>query len=134
LPQIKSYYEVSPLEYENLKSMHIDIYIDNFLNGENLEKDKLDIYVISNNSNIKIIKNFINQFGNPFDILGLITEKKKNIKQISNEHSNLNLNLKFSEESNSDIITLFLLLLLLILFFLLFFISKYSLISLISSI
>lgn len=77
LPQIKSYYIMTNEQYRELKTLHMDLYIDNFLNDEDLTKDKLDIYVINNINNIKILKNFINKYGNPFDILNYINEKKK---------------------------------------------------------
>lgn len=77
LPQIKSYYIMTDEQYRELKTLHIDLYIENFLNNEDLTKDKLDIYVISNVNNIKIYKNFIDKYGNPFDILNYIHEKKK---------------------------------------------------------
>lgn len=84
LPQIKSYYEMTQIKYDELTTMYMDIYIENFLNGENLTKDKLDIHLISNHTNINIIHKFLTQFGNPFDILGLIMIKKNN-KFIDNQ-------------------------------------------------
>jgi hypothetical protein len=97
--QLKSYYEMTPDEYENLKTLHIDIYIENFINDETLTKEKLDIHNVSNMSNINLIKNFISIFGNPFDILGLIHEKKHKIKSHNVAHF-VNLDLKFSDSDN----------------------------------
>jgi hypothetical protein len=77
LPQIKSYYIMTDDQYRDLKTLHMDLYIENFLNGEDLTKDKLDIYVMSNTNNIKICKNFLDKYGNPFDILNYIHEKKR---------------------------------------------------------
>ena len=81
LPAIKSYYIMSSIEYEELNTLYLDIYIENFINGETLTKDKLDIYLINNVSNISKCKNFIEQFGNSFDILTLINAKKKKNKE-----------------------------------------------------
>ena len=81
LPAIKSYYIMSSIEYEELNTLYLDIYIENFINGETLTKDKLDIYLINNVSNISKCKNFIEQFGNSFDILSLINAKKKKNKE-----------------------------------------------------
>ena len=50
---IKSYYLLTNDEYENLINLQRDIYIDNFLNNERLDKDKLDIHIIQNTNNIK---------------------------------------------------------------------------------
>lgn len=80
IPAIKSYYILTSEEYEELKLLYMDIYIENFINSETLTKDKLDIYEINNSNNIKIIYKFINLYGNPFDILQLINSKK-NIKK-----------------------------------------------------
>jgi len=98
IPQIKSYYIMTPNEYEELKSIYMDIYIENFINNENLIKDKLDIYIINNLNNIRIIKNFISNFGNPFDILSLINAKRNQPTKLSNIET---ITDKFSE-SNSD--------------------------------
>ena len=76
LPAIKSYYIMNLSEYEELNSLYMDIYIENFINGETLTKNNFDIYLINNPSNIIICKNFIEQFGNPFDIKSLIYAKK----------------------------------------------------------
>lgn len=76
IPSIKSYYLMTKEEYEDLKTLYMDIYIENFLNSEDLTKDKLDIHIINNANNIKILKNFIDIFGNSFDILNLINAKK----------------------------------------------------------
>jgi hypothetical protein len=84
LPQIKSYYLMTDEQYRELKTLHVDLYIENFLNNEDLTKDKLDIYVISNVNNIKICKKFLDKYGNPFDILNYIHEKKKRNSLIPN--------------------------------------------------
>jgi hypothetical protein len=85
LPSIKSYYIMSPNEYEELKTLYLDIYIENFINGETLTKDKLDVYLINNIENVSKCKTFIEQFGNTFDILSLIHAKKtkKETKKIN---------------------------------------------------
>jgi len=56
IPSIKSYYFMSPSEYEELKSLHLDLYIENFIENEELTKDKLDIYLVNNSNNINIIR------------------------------------------------------------------------------
>jgi len=76
IPAIKSYYILSKKEYDDLKMLHIDIFIPDFINNETITKDKLDIIIITNEINIKHIKDFINIFGNPFDIIDLIYKKK----------------------------------------------------------
>jgi len=81
LPSIKSYYIMSPNEYEELKTLYLDIYIENFINGETLTKDKLDVYLINNIENVSKCKTFIEQFGNTFDILSLIHAKKTKSKE-----------------------------------------------------
>jgi hypothetical protein len=83
LPSIKSYYLMTPTEYEELKTLHLDLFIENFINDEDLTKEKLDIYLINNSNNIKTIKNFINQFGNPFDIINYINAKQSIQKQLN---------------------------------------------------
>jgi hypothetical protein len=83
MPSIKSYYIMTNLEYEDLKTLHMDLYIENFLNDEDLTKEKLDIYVVNNSNNIITIKNFINQFGNPFDIINFINAKNYKQKQLN---------------------------------------------------
>ncbi len=85
LPAIKSYYLMTSTEFEELNSLYMDIYIENFINGETLTKDNLDIYLINNSSNIMLCKNFIEQFGNPFDILTLINAKKLKNTEIKNK-------------------------------------------------
>ena len=85
LPAIKSYYLMTSTEFEELNSLYMDIYIENFINGETLTKDNLDIYLINNSSNIILCKNFIEQFGNPFDILTLINAKKLKNTEIKNK-------------------------------------------------
>ena len=86
LPAMKSYYIMNSADFEELNSLHMDIYIENFVNSETLTKNNFDIYLINNPSNIVICKNFIEQFGNPFDIMALICAKrtkKMEIKQIN---------------------------------------------------
>lgn len=78
LPVIKSYYILTEEEYKKLKMLYIDIYIENFINNETLTKDKMDIHIINNVCNKKIIDEFLNLYGNPFDILYLINQKKSN--------------------------------------------------------
>jgi hypothetical protein len=101
LPAIKSYYIMSSSEYEDLNSLHMDIYIENFINGETLTKDKLDIYLINKLSNVSICKNFIEQYGNPFDILTLINAKKKT-KNIETTNIKIKNDLLTTEFSDSD--------------------------------
>ena len=102
LPAIKSYYLMSSTEYEELNSLYMDIYIENFLNGETLTKNNLDIYLINNSSNIILCKNFIEQFGNPFDILTLINAKKsKNIEIKNIKIKNDLLTTDFSDSDTS---------------------------------
>jgi hypothetical protein len=105
MQQIKSYYIMTLSEYEELKSLHMDLYIENFLNDEKLTKDNLDIYVINNKENINILKKFINVFGNPFDILGLINLSKNKIINKSQQNVEKELGellLKQFSDSNSD--------------------------------
>jgi len=83
LPSIKSYYLMTPIEYEELKTLHLDLFIENFINDEDLTKEKLDIYLINNSNNIKIIRSFINQFSNPFDIINYINAKQSIQKQLN---------------------------------------------------
>jgi len=88
LPPIKSYYIMNQQEYDYLTSLHMDIYIEDFMNGENLTKDKLDIHVINNYKNIEIMSKFINLFENPFDIISFIKAKKSiQIIKPSNEYN-----------------------------------------------
>lgn len=100
IPSIKSYYFMTPSEYEELKSLHLDLYIENFIENEELTKDKLDIYLINNSNNINIIRNFINIFGNPFDILTIIHSKKNNKCIVNNDI----IVTEFSESSDEPII------------------------------
>jgi hypothetical protein len=105
MPSTKSYYIMTPIEYEELNSIYMDIYIENFINDENLTKDKLDIYLIHNPDNALIIKNFLNKFGNPFDIINLINIKRKqqSIKSEKHVHNIDTITDNFSEsESESD--------------------------------
>ena len=83
LPSIKSYYFMTPIEYEELKTLHLDLFIENFINDEDLTKEKLDIYLINNSNNIKMIRSFINQFSNPFDIINYINAKQSIQKQLN---------------------------------------------------
>jgi hypothetical protein len=76
MPQIKSYYKLTKDEYKEITTMYMDLYIDNFINGEKITKDNLDIHIINNPLNIEKCKNFIETFGNPFDILLYINERK----------------------------------------------------------
>ena len=104
LPSIKSYYLMTESEFRDLKTIYMDLYIDDFINGEELTRDKIDIHIINNPNNIKLCKEFLKIFGNPFDILNLIGEKKKvfesNQKKFINNKQILNEN--FSETSDSD--------------------------------
>jgi hypothetical protein len=100
MPAIKSYYFMNSDEYENLKTLYLDIYIENFINGETLIKDKLDIYLINNKSNIDKCKTFIEQFGNTFDILSLINAKKQK-KETKKIIINDILTTDFSDTDNS---------------------------------
>lgn len=110
LPALKSYYLMSQTEHKDLITLYMDLYIEDFINGEELTKDKIDIYVINNSNNIKICRNFLKTFGNPFDILNLINEKKKEFESTQKKFSthsqtkikqNL-INDNFSDTSNSD--------------------------------
>lgn len=76
MPQIKSYYKLTKDEYKDITTIYMDLYIDNFINGEKITKDNLDIHIINNPINIEKCKNFIETFGNPFDILLYINERK----------------------------------------------------------
>jgi hypothetical protein len=76
MPQIKSYYKLTKDEYKEITTIYMDLYIDNFINGEKITKDNLDIHIINNPINIEKCKNFIETFGNPFDILLYINERK----------------------------------------------------------
>lgn len=76
MPQIKSYYKLTKDEYKEITTLYMDLYIDNFINGEKITKDNLDIHIINNPVNIEKCKNFIEIFGNPFDILLYINERK----------------------------------------------------------
>lgn len=100
MPQIKSYYIMSPNEYEDLKSLYIDVYIDDFINNEDLTKDKLDIHLVQNINNITIFKKFIELFGNPFDIINLINIKK-NLSAKNNTNNEI-LENNFSEHESSE--------------------------------
>jgi hypothetical protein len=108
MPSIKSYYIMTPTEYEELNGVYMDIYIENFINDEDLTKDKLDIYLIHNSNNAKIIKNFINNFGNPFDIINLINAKRKqqSVKSERHVHNIDTITDNYSEsESDSDTVS-----------------------------
>jgi hypothetical protein len=86
LPSIKSYYILSKEEYDSVRMMHLDLYLENFINEETLSKDKLDIHIITNIQNIELITKFLDRFGNPFDILLYINEKKNNVEHKSNSN------------------------------------------------
>ena len=104
LPYIKSYYIMTDEEYKKLTLLHIDIYIENFINNETLTKDKLDIHVINNPYNIKVINEFLNLYGNPFDLLHLINIKKSQIiKDLINNDFENNSNEDDSDELVSSI-------------------------------
>lgn len=75
MPQIKSYYAMTQTEYQNLNLLYLDLYIENFINDEELTKDKLDIHTITNPESINVCRTFLNNFNNPFDIILLIREK-----------------------------------------------------------
>lgn len=104
MPAIKSYYVMNQNEYKDLKTVYLDLYIDDFINEEELTKDKIDIHIINNPNNIKLCKEFLKIFGNPFDILTLIGEKKKvfesNQKKFSTNKQVLSNN--FSDTSDSE--------------------------------
>lgn len=104
MPSIKSYYVMNQNEYKDLKTIYLDLYIDDFINEEELTKDKIDIHIINNPNNIKLCKEFLKIFGNPFDILTLIGEKKKvfesNQKKFSTNKQVLANN--FSDTSDSE--------------------------------
>lgn len=109
LPSIKSYYLMTNNEYEELKALHMDIFIENFMNNDDLTKDKLDIHIVNNNSNIRIFKDFINMFGNSFDILSLVNARKlSQSDKISQKHALLDnfsdneIKLRSSEQSSTD--------------------------------
>ena len=123
MPHIKSYYIMNEIEYKDLKSLHIDLFIENFLNEENLTKDKLDIHLIQNPNSQNHIINFINLFGNSFDILNFINIKKNKSNSgllnnnfsdsdsdlsnsLTNELSELiqkpKINIKYDHETDSD--------------------------------
>jgi hypothetical protein len=110
LPALKSYYLMSQTEHKDLITLYMDLYIEDFINGEELTKDKMDIYVINNSNNIKVCRNFLKTFGNPFDILNLINEKKKEFEynqkkfcSLSQKKTKQNLiNDNFSDTSKSD--------------------------------
>ena len=74
---LKSYYMMTQNEYDDLKTQHIDIFIENFINNEDLTKDKLDIHIVQNTNSVKLINDFIQAFGNPFDILLAINNRKQ---------------------------------------------------------
>ena len=111
LPAIKSYYLLTNIEYENLINLHRDLYIDNFLNNEKLDKDNLDIHIIHNLNNINLCKEFISTFGNTFDILSYITTLKtyndvNNINNYDIDNNNFSDNLESDSDSNKiDTIT-----------------------------
>jgi hypothetical protein len=97
---IKSYYLLTNEEYENLMNLHRDIYIENFINNERLDRDKLDIHIIQNTNSIKLCKEFLSIFGNTFDILSYISNFKNS--DINNLNNFIIDNNKFSEELGSD--------------------------------
>jgi len=104
LPSIKSYYIMSHNEYKDLKTLYMDLYIEDFINGESLSRDKLDIHPINNTNNIILCKDFLKLYGNPFDIIHLITEKKLEIQQNQTnfiQSANI-LNNNFSDTSNNS--------------------------------
>ena len=109
MPSIKSYYMMTNIEYEELKTLHMDLYIENFMDNEDLTKEKLDIYVINNLINIQIIKNFINQFGNPFDIIHFIyvkqtIQRQKQTNKMVETKGKINCLIDNYSDSNSDTI------------------------------
>ena len=102
IPAIKSYYIMNSSDYEELNTLHLDIYIEDFINNETLTKNNFEIYLINNPSNIIICKNFIEQFGNPFDIMALVYAKKnKNINTKKNLSQNELLINNFSDSEIS---------------------------------
>jgi hypothetical protein len=103
LPSIKSYYMWSHEELETFKSLHMDLYIENFLNNEDLTKEKIDIYVVNNPKNIEICRNFLNIYSNPFDIKMLINDRLQN-KNTNYRFNNLEKDFsEFGSESISDL-------------------------------
>jgi hypothetical protein len=76
MPSIKSYYMMSEIEYKDLKTLHMDLYLDDFINEEELSRDKLDIHIIHNSNNIRLCRDFLKLFGNPFDIYYNSKQKK----------------------------------------------------------
>jgi hypothetical protein len=104
MPSIKSYYMMSEIEYKDLKTLHMDLYLDDFINEEELSRDKLDIHIIHNSNNIRLCRDFLKLFGNPFDILQLIKEKKKafDLNQKKMIQSNILLNDNFSDTSDEN--------------------------------
>lgn len=104
IPAMKSYYIMNSSDYEELNTLHLDIYIEDFMNNETLTKNNFEIYLINNPSNIIICKNFIEQFGNPFDIMALIYAKKSkngniNVKKNLSQNELLSNNFSDSEIS-----------------------------------
>ena len=107
LPPIKSYYLWSHEELENFKSLHMDLYIENFLNDEDLTKEKIEIYIVNNPKNIEICVNFLKIYSNPFDILSFINDRLHN-KTTNYKFNNLENNFSESNsgsDSNQPIIT-----------------------------
>ena len=112
ISSIKSYYIMSQSEYRDLKTLYMDLYLDNFINNEVLTQNNIDIHIINNPNNIKLCKDILKVFGNPFDILSLIKEKKKifdadqkikiNTKTYISKSNNKLLNDNFSDTSNDN--------------------------------
>ena len=96
IPPIKSYYLMNQVEYDNLINLHIDLFIENFINDENINKDNLDIHIINNSDNIELCKKFISVFGNTFDILSYLLKKKSTI------NDNPNIGIYYNNYSDSD--------------------------------
>ena len=112
ISSIKSYYIMSQSEYRDLKTLYMDLYLDNFINNEVLTQNNIDIHIINNPNNIKLCKDILKVFGNPFDILSLIKEKKKNFdadqkikintKTYISKSNNKLLDDNFSDTSNDN--------------------------------
>jgi len=105
LPEIKSYYIMTNTEYSDLRGMHMDLFIDNFLNGETLTRDKLDIHIINNKINQSKLNDFIDTYGNPFNIIALINTKQNqnnNCKTKTFNYEKELTELLISEFSESD--------------------------------
>ncbi len=103
IPSIKSYYFMSSEEYEELENMHIDLYIEDFMNGEDLTKEKLDIYLINNPKNILVIEEFLRLYGNPFDILSYIKTLSEQISEpIMKPKKTYEINSESETETDSE--------------------------------